>query len=236
MMISTWDNKPDYDSNSLLCQNCWSSVHQHKTALFSQSVSKKCAQRLSNWQRTQQQHVHCLVQICLNFFPVFQCTSLCETIRSSIVYPCNVLIRHFAFQLSFSGIAVHVSLYHSFWVLHTPWPHHILVALPTFTEGRVMFYGIIVIGSTDLVGSSWPAMISNCIQWLTFSSSFHLSDGIEELTTDSDWREKEQNWWTVHVFVCSTLACKAYLQQILTQGVYTRATSHWSSSWENCQD
>ena len=143
----------------------------------------------------------------LDLLPVTQGAVTFVAIRPSVVYPGNVFISGWMSQSSYSGIAVHVGLYHSFWVNITSWSMNILIALATILETRVVLYSITVISSTNLVRTEASTTISNCIQWITFSSSFHLSDGIEEPTTDINWREKEQNWWnglTEHVLVCST--------------------------------
>ena len=56
-----------------------------------------------------------------------------------------------------------------------------------------------------------------------------------------DWYKLERERtklmkWSNSTRVCMLYTSKVYLQQILPQGVQTRATRHWSSSWENCQD
>ena len=73
-------------------------------------------------------HVSQSLQVFLDLLPVTQGAVLPVAIRPSIVYPGNVFIPHCVSQPSFSGIAVHVRLYHLARVLHTSWPTNILMA------------------------------------------------------------------------------------------------------------
>ena len=64
-------------------------------------------------------HVSPSLQVFLNILPVTQGAVLPVAIWSSIVYPGNIFISRWMTEPSFSGIAVHVGLYHSARVLLT---------------------------------------------------------------------------------------------------------------------